>query len=113
MHIVLLSGDTLDMLAVVTDIAEASAVCFILREIAIVLLLDKRFSALILHIVEQTIVPQKESEDEDSDPSQDISEGWVALITCRYRGKEALQALHKGGLELSHYLFAEGRNMTQ
>ena len=113
MHIVLLSGDTLDMLAVVTDIAEASAVCFILREIAIVLLLDKRFAALILHIVEQTIVPQKESEDEDSDPSQDISEGWVALITCRYRGKEALQALHKSGLKLGHYLLAEGRNTTQ
>ena len=52
MHIVLLSGDTLDMLAVVTDIAEASSVCFILRELAIVLLLDKRFAALILHIVE-------------------------------------------------------------
>ena len=29
MHVVLLTGDTLDMLAVVTDIAEASAVCFI------------------------------------------------------------------------------------
>ena len=52
MHVVLLTGDTLDMLGVVTDIAEASAVCFILREIAIVLLLDKRFAALILHIVE-------------------------------------------------------------
>jgi hypothetical protein len=52
MHVVLLSGDTLNMLAVVTDIAETSTVCFILREIAIVLLLDKRFAALILHIVE-------------------------------------------------------------
>ena len=41
MHVVLLTGDTLDMLAVVTDIAETSTVCFILREIAIVLLLDK------------------------------------------------------------------------
>ena len=52
MHIVLLTGDTLDMLTVVTDIAETSTVSFILREIAIVLLLDKRFAALILHIVE-------------------------------------------------------------
>ena len=70
MHIVLLTRDALNMLAVVTYFAETRTVGFVLGEIAIVLLLDLGFTLLILPVVVEAIIPPCEGEDNNGNTRQ-------------------------------------------
>lgn len=112
-HIVLLTSDVLDMLAVVTYLAETRTISFVLGEIAIVLLLDIGFTLLILPVVVEAIIPYQEGQDKGDSTRHYIAQCGMTPMAGHYQSREALQTLLKGRLKLGHYQDVISRYATR